>query len=388
MREFIGILKKVRCVVALVCLFMAINVSGKQFVVVIDAGHGGGDYGALGVATNEKTINLNVALKLGKLIDDKMDGVKVVYTRSTDRFISLQQRANIANKADGNLFISIHTNSVDKSARNRTTVSGAATYTLGMHKTEDNLAVAKRENSVIKLEKDYSTTYQGFDPNSTESYIIFEINQSKHVEQSVDFASRVQREFVRVADRKNNGVRQAGFWVLAKTSMPAVLVELDFICNPTVEKFLSSNDGRERLAKSIFNAFKSYYKSYYSGVDKNATEKSKRKKDKRNVSDDELCETSTQDDESQVGQTEEVVKPDKDAIEYRVQIFTSPKKLKSNSSQLRNLDDVNYYYENGVYKYTCGSVSDKKDALSLQKKMRKKFPQAFVVEFVNGKRVK
>lgn len=373
---------------ALVCLFMAINVSGKQFVVVIDAGHGGGDYGALGVATNEKTINLNVALKLGKLIDDKMDGVKVVYTRSTDRFISLQQRANIANKADGNLFISIHTNSVDKSARNRTTVSGAATYTLGMHKTEDNLAVAKRENSVIKLEKDYSTTYQGFDPNSTESYIIFEINQSKHVEQSVDFASRVQREFVRVADRKNNGVRQAGFWVLAKTSMPAVLVELDFICNPTVEKFLSSNDGQERLAKSIFNAFKSYYKSYYSGVDKNATEKSKRKKDKRNVSDDELCETSTQDDESQVGQTEEVVKPDKDAIEYRVQIFTSPKKLKSNSSQLRNLDDVNYYYENGVYKYTCGSVSDKKDALSLQKKMRKKFPQAFVVEFVNGKRVK
>ena len=388
MREFIGILKKVRCVVALVCLFMAINVSGKQFVVVIDAGHGGGDYGALGVATNEKTINLNVALKLGKLIDDKMDGVKVVYTRSTDRFISLQQRANIANKADGNLFISIHTNSVDKSARNRTTVSGAATYTLGMHKTEDNLAVAKRENSVIKLEKDYSTTYQGFDPNSTESYIIFEINQSKHVEQSVDFASRVQREFVRVADRKNNGGRQAGFWVLAKTSMPAVLVELDFICNPTVEKFLSSNDGQERLAKSIFNAFKSYYKSYYSGVDKNATEKSKRKKDKRNVSDDELCETSTQDDESQVGQTEEVVKPDKDAIEYRVQIFTSPKKLKSNSSQLRNLDDVNYYYENGVYKYTCGSVSDKKDALSLQKKMRKKFPQAFVVEFVNGKRVK
>ena len=388
MREFIGILKKVRCVVALVCLFMVINVSGKQFVVVIDAGHGGGDYGALGVATNEKTINLNVALKLGKLIDDKMDGVKVVYTRSTDRFISLQQRANIANKADGNLFISIHTNSVDKSARNRTTVSGAATYTLGMHKTEDNLAVAKRENSVIKLEKDYSTTYQGFDPNSTESYIIFEINQSKHVEQSVDFASRVQREFVRVADRKNNGVRQAGFWVLAKTSMPAVLVELDFICNPTVEKFLSSNDGQERLAKSIFNAFKSYYKSYYSGVDKNATEKSKRKKDKRNVSDDELCETSTQDDESQVGQTEEVVKPDKDAIEYRVQIFTSPKKLKSNSSQLRNLDDVNYYYENGVYKYTCGSVSDKKDALSLQKKMRKKFPQAFVVEFVNGKRVK
>lgn len=388
MSEFIGILKKVRCVVALVCLFMSINVSGKQFVVVIDAGHGGGDYGALGVTTNEKTINLNVALKLGKLIDDKMDGVKVVYTRSTDRFISLQQRANIANKADGNLFISIHTNSVDKSARNRTTVSGAATYTLGMHKTEDNLAVAKRENSVIKLEKDYSTTYQGFDPNSTESYIIFEINQSKHVEQSVDFASRVQREFVRVADRKNNGVRQAGFWVLAKTSMPAVLVELDFICNPTVEKFLSSNDGQERLAKSIFNAFKSYYKSYYSGVDKNATEKSKRKKDKRNVSDDELCETSTQDDESQVGQTEEVVKPDKDAIEYRVQIFTSPKKLKSNSSQLRNLDDVNYYYENGVYKYTCGSVSDKKDALSLQKKMRKKFPQAFVVEFVNGKRVK
>lgn len=366
----------------------AMCAGAKPFVVVIDAGHGGKDYGALGEKVNEKTVNLNVALKLGKLIEDKIDDVKVVYTRKDDRFLTLQQRADVANRAEGDLFISIHTNSVDKSSRNRTTVNGSATYTLGMHKTAENLAVAKRENSVIKLEKDYSTTYQGFDPNSTESYIIFEINQSKHVEQSVDFAQRVQREFSRVAGRKNNGVRQAGFWVLAKTSMPAVLVELEFICNPTIEKYIGSDDGQDKLAESIFNAFKSYHKSYYSSLKSaNKQDGKKKKKDAslRDNGEEKDAEVANKDDKSPKQDYDNVPK---DVTEYRVQFLTSPRKLKDNDKSLRDVEQVNYYYENGIYKYTSGSVTDKKEALSLQNRLRKKFPQAFIVSFKNGKRIK
>lgn len=157
--------------------------------------------------------------------------------------------------------MSIHTNSVDKKSPSRYTVTGSETYTLGLHRSNENLEVAKRENSVIELEDDYSAKYQGFDPNSAESYIIFELNQSKHMEQSINFASYVQGEFKKCG-QVDKGVRQAGFWVLAKTGMPAVLVELDFICNPKREKFLSSDDGQEKLAKSLFNAFCQYKEGY------------------------------------------------------------------------------------------------------------------------------
>lgn len=389
MRRFVEKNTVLRMLVAAAAAMTVFAVSCKQFTVVIDAGHGGKDYGACGKKVYEKTVNLNVALKLGEMIADEMKDVKVVYTRSDDRFLTLQQRADKANKASGDLFISIHTNSVDKSAKGRTSINGASTYTLGMHKTEENLAVAKRENSVMKLEDDFTTTYQGFDPNSTESYIIFEISQSRHVEQSVDFAMRVQREFSNTAGRKNNGVRQAGFWVLAKTSMPAVLVELDFICNPTVESFLGSSEGQTKLAKSIFNAVKSYKKSFYSETsDEPAQDKGKKKKKnkkKNKVVEEEIYS------EPEVAAGNEAVQseqPVDDRIEYRVQLFTTPKKLKANDERIKDLDGINYYYENGLYKYTCGSVTDKKEALSLQKKMRKRFSQAFLVTFKNGKRIK
>lgn len=219
-----------------------------------------------------------------------MDDVKVVYTRDGDYFKELQERAEIANKAHGDLFISIHTNSVDKKNKRRTTIKGAATYTLGLHRSAENLAVAKRENSVMMLEDDFSTTYCGFDPNSTESYIIFELSQNQHMEQSIDFASKVQAEMVTTAGRQDNGVRQAGFWVLAKTGMPAVLIELEFICNPTSEAFLASENGQTKFAKSIFNAFKSYKLSYdrKSGVmkDKRKDKKKDRKTDNEEVAAD------------------------------------------------------------------------------------------------------
>ncbi|WP_290142192.1 N-acetylmuramoyl-L-alanine amidase family protein, partial [Muribaculum intestinale] len=177
------------------------------------------------------------ALRVRRLLD-KYSGLKVVMTRSTDVFLSLQQRADVANKAHGDLFVSVHVNSVDKRSKNRNTVKGASVYTLGLHRSNANFEVAKRENSVIELEPDYSATYQGFDPNSTESYIIFELSQNKHLNQSIDFAQFAQQQLTSTAGRADRGVMQAGFWVLLASAMPAALVELDFICNPEVEKFL------------------------------------------------------------------------------------------------------------------------------------------------------
>ena len=238
----------------MLCVF-----ESQAFTVVIDAGHGGRDAGALGRRSREKNINLAVALALGNLIKSNLPDVKVVYTRSTDVFVELDQRARIANKAKADLFISIHTNST-ASGRSGTKVCGAETYTLGMHRAAENLAVAKRENSVITLESNYEQRYEGFDPSSSESYIIFELMQDQNMAASVDFASRVQNQFRATAGRVNKGVHQAGFLVLRQTSMPSVLVELGYINNFNEETFLMSADGQQKMARSIFNAFRDYYK--------------------------------------------------------------------------------------------------------------------------------
>ncbi len=233
------------------------------FTVVIDAGHGGKDVGAKGRKTNEKAVNLDVALALGRLIEKEYGKkeVKVVYTRDGDYFVTLQGRCDKANKANGNLFISIHCNSVDEKSPRRNTVNGASVYTLGLGRSKENLEVAKRENSVMMLEPDYTTTYSGFDPNSAESYIVFEMTQNRHLNQSIKFAALTQKQLVSNAGRADKGIRQDIFWVLVHTGMPAVLIELDFICNPTVEKFMMSDKGVDKMATSIFNAFCDYYKS-------------------------------------------------------------------------------------------------------------------------------
>lgn len=233
------------------------------FTVVIDAGHGGKDVGAKGKKTNEKSVNLDVALALGRLIEKEYGKkeVKVVYTRDGDYFVTLQGRCDKANKANGNLFISIHCNSVDEKSPRRNTVNGASVYTLGLGRSKENLEVAKRENSVMMLEPDYTTTYSGFDPNSAESYIVFEMTQNRHLNQSIKFAALTQKQLVSNAGRADKGIRQDIFWVLVHTGMPAVLIELDFICNPTVEKFMLSDKGVDKMATSIFNAFCDYYKS-------------------------------------------------------------------------------------------------------------------------------
>lgn len=250
---------------AVVAMLAVFPVSGRsntksddEFVVVIDAGHGGKDVGAADNGVTEKSINLGVALKAGEMIKEKLKNVKVVFTRDDDTYLTLQQRADKANKAKGDLFISVHTNSVDKSNKNRTTVNGSSVYVLGLHKDQNNMAVARRENAVIELESNYQQKYSGFDPTSDASYIIFEMAQKKNLNRSIRFADMVQKELVKTATRKDRGVHQAGFWVLWATSMPAVLIELDFICNPNQAKYMGSSQGQQQLATAIFNAVKAY----------------------------------------------------------------------------------------------------------------------------------
>ncbi|MBL7857870.1 MAG: N-acetylmuramoyl-L-alanine amidase [Cyclobacteriaceae bacterium] len=225
----------------------------KIDVVVIDAGHGGKDSGTLGKASKEKDVALKIALKLGANIEKNLPGVKVIYTRKDDRFIPLDERADIANKNKADLFICIHSN-----ANPNTKAFGTETYVMGLHKDESNLEVAKRENSVILLDENYKERYEGFDPNSAESYILFSLNQSAYQENSLNFASKVEAQFKNRAGRASRGVKQAGFWVLWRTTMPSVLIETGFLSNGTEEQFLVSDSGQELIASGIYRAFKEY----------------------------------------------------------------------------------------------------------------------------------
>ncbi len=260
---------KVRLIVTLytllIILLASFSIEGAnkekdkdKITIVLDPGHGGKDFGATENGAKEKDINLKVAKKLQEMIEKKLKDINVVMTRSTDVYLTLQQRADVANDADGDLFMSIHVNSVDKKSRNRQTVKGSSVYVLGLHRDQDNMKVAMRENSVIELESDYKEKYSGFDPSKDESYIIFEMAQKRNLGESIRVASDAQNELVDTAGRANRGVRQAGFWVLWATSMPAVLVELDFICNPESVKYMTSEKGENELAESLFNAIKKF----------------------------------------------------------------------------------------------------------------------------------
>ena len=236
---------------------------GQRFVLVIDAGHGGKDNGASGKISKEKNINLNIALAFGRMVENNCPDVKVVYTRKTDVFVTLQGRADIANRHKANLFISIHTNSMPPGV---TGPSGTETYTVGMHSGKENLAVAKRENSVITQEANYRAVYKNFDPNKSESYIIFEFMRDRNMKQSVELARHIQTAYG-TQGRKNKGVHQAGFLVLLATGMPSVLTEVGFISNPEEERFLNSKEGIQKLARALYNGFRAYRNRHSSAVD-------------------------------------------------------------------------------------------------------------------------
>lgn len=230
-----------------------------RFVLAIDPGHGGNDLGTSGSRLHEKNVTLQVARLLRDMLAERLgDSVKVVMTRDADIFVPLRERAAIANRANADLFVSIHVNSIAKRSRGRRTIKGTSVYTLGLHKSEANLSVAMAENAVIELEEDFSEAYQGFDPNVSESYIIFELGQNRNMEQSLEMASLAQHFLVSHAGRADREVRQAGFLVLWATKMPAVLVELDFMCNPDIERYFGTERGRKELAESLYLAVDAY----------------------------------------------------------------------------------------------------------------------------------
>ena len=364
-------------------LVAATGAGKKTFTLVIDPGHGGHDSGAVGAMSKEKNINLNVALAFGRLVEANCPDVNVIYTRKTDVFIPLGERANIANRNKADLFISVHTNALPKGRVAR----GFEVYTLGMHRAADNLAVAKRENSVISLEKDYRQRYQGFDPNSSESYIMFEFIQDRNMSKSVELAKYIQKEACASAGRNDKGVHQAGFLVLRATSMPSCLIELGFITTPDEERFLNSQDGISRLARGIYNAFAKYKNKHYtSSVVPYVKEESLPEPDREMMA-AQTIESKTA--ENAISATEEVP-----AIEdtagmpvFKVQILISNKPLSTNNSLFKGITGVESYVEDNYVKYTYGASTDLNKILRVRQHLLEKFPQAFVIAFKDGEKM-
>lgn len=403
----------------LLALFFVLPAAGakeKTFTVVIDAGHGGKDPGARGSIINEKAINLGVALKLGALISENCKGVRVIYTRKTDVFIELDERANIANRNKADLFISVHTNSVKKGS----TVCGTETYTLGLARTDENLAVAMRENSAILLEDNYLQKYEGFDPNSSESYIIFEFMQNKHLEQSISLASEVQKSLTK-AKRTNRGVRQAGFLVLRKTSMPSILVELGYISNRQEERFMKTTEGQQQLATALYNAFVKYKWEYDrkggalsadgkelpapvyvdTGVSNKREATTAPPGSEADIANRKKQATTAVRARTTVAKEHTTNPPkqtraraasansaEKGQIVYKVQILTSDKKLSPGSKLFKGYKPIDHFVEKGIYKYTYGGTSSFEVARKLRRQAAKDFKGAFIVAFKDGKKVK
>lgn len=319
--------------------------------VVIDAGHGGKDPGAINGKTLEKNITLSVALKLGKLIEDNYPDVKVIYTRKTDKFVELHDRAAIANKNNADLFISIHVNA----ATNRS-AQGHETFVMGTAKSQSNLEVCQLENSVIVLENDYTSKYEGFDPSNPESYIIFSLLQNSHLEQSLDFATLVQQKAGTSPIKRDRGVKQGNLLVLWKCTMPAVLIELGFISNSSDLKSLKGTANQQAMAKYIFNAFKEYKKGYDTDI--------YIPEEKQVTSGSEATATATA-----TATTES----------FGIQIMAVSKILKEKSKELKGYTP-RYFKSGKYYKYYIGEYSSREEAQKALPKIKKSFPQAFIIK--------
>jgi len=354
----------------------ALRSPGTQVkTVVIDPGHGGKDPGCHGDFAHEKDICLAVSLKLGALIEKHFSDVKVVYTRKTDVFVELHNRAKIANDNKADLFICIHVN-----AGGDGKAYGTETWVMGLHKTETNLAVAKRENSVIEYEDDYKQQYEGFDPNSVEGSILFSLYQSAYMSQSILFAKKVQDEVKTHANRHDRGVRQAGFLVLVYTAMPAVLIETGFATNKEEEKFLGSKKGETLMAESIFQAFVNYKKEIegdrYLGMSKEYTPTSGSFKE----DDTPPKNNEVKDNTDSVNHDNEVVNSNETV--YKVQFLSSKTKIDLNSKDFKSIKKVTYVYENGWYKYMSGETNDMSAAKSIKSDLvTLGYKDAFIVSF-------
>ena len=335
----------------------------KPFTVVIDPGHGGVDPGALGRKSKEKDINMNVSKLLASMIDDKYPEVKVIFTRTTDVKIPLVERADIANKANADLFISIHSN-----ASKSKTANGCETFTLGAGSSVEAKAAAMYENEVILSEDNFEEIYKGFDPRSSESYIIFELIRNHDMELSAEIAQMVQVGMVKESKLTNRGVSSAGFLVLHRTVMPSILVELGFITNSKDENLIASKEGQKKLAKGIFEGFSKYYEIYG------------QKKEKSN--DKPVVKTN----ESKINNTTPQKEVSKDKPVFKLQIFASSSKLVPGDKRFKG-EKAQYYTENGVYKYTIGESNSYEEIQQIKKNLSEKFKEAFVVAFLNGKKI-
>ncbi|PJF01208.1 N-acetylmuramoyl-L-alanine amidase family protein [Prevotella intermedia] len=402
--------KRISLFLIMFCLFALASVSAKdKFTVVIDPGHGGKDVGAVGAISNEKSINLNIALALGNLIEQNLSDVRVIYTRKTDVFISLKGRAEIANRAKADLFISVHTNSVPPT---KTPPQGFQVYTLGMHRAKDNLDVAMRENSVISLEKGYEKTYQGFDPNSSESYIMFEILQSANMEKSVELARLIQRSVCSKANRNDKGVHQAGFLVLRETSMPSCLIELGFITSNEEEQFLNSSRGIDLMARGIYEAFVEY-KNIYDGKvtipyrpstknqlpienvlgrlsnnTKTPAEQVEMPKRIKVVTQPRTTQTPTV--KHQRNREERHTSLDEASASiplFKIQIFAINRELSLDSELFKGYKNISFEVDGSLHKYMIGANEDYYEILRLKEELKQEFPEAFIVAFKNGQRM-
>ena len=331
--------------------------SDDKFVVIIDPGHGGRDSGTRGKFSKEKDVALSISLKVGAYIEQNLKDVKVIYTRKTDVYPELHERANIANKNKADLFMSIHVDGVkDKKVR------GTSTFAMGLHVNEESLAVAKRENAVIMKEKNYKSNYAGFDPNSPESYIRISLEQNSYMELSLLLASKIQDQFKNRAGRKSRGVKQAGFVVLWQTTMPSVLIETGFLTNPSEEKYLNSEYGQDIIASGIYRAFRDY----------------KNEISKKTISSEELNKIESNNSSKEKSNSN---------IVFSVQIASSNKQVKLDPKNFSGIKNVKEIKINGSYKYVVASESNYNQINRDYKKIKKIIPDAFIVAFKDGKKI-
>ena len=394
--------KKITLLLALMCMLVVTAfAANKHFTLVIDPGHGGHDAGARGAISMEKNINLTVALRFGKYVEQNMPEVRVIYTRKQDVFIPLHERANIANRANADLFISVHTNALPAGKVAR----GFETYTLGMHRAKDNLDVAMRENSVISMEKGFEQTYEGFDPKSSESYIIFEFIQGKNMERSVDLARMIQRSVCDSGCRPDKGVHQAGFLVLRETSMPSCLIELGFITTPDEERLLNDNAKVDDIAKGIYEAFAKYKNKYDRSVSvpyraanrqestlpKIVPDSYKEEADNRRVKKQEpvrktrAAKTDDSDRKADTVASQSRNAP-KDAPVFKLQIFVGNRNLRKGDAHFKGETEFDSFQEGNLVKYTLGASTNYNEIYRLRKEKMEKFPEAFIIAFKNGKK--
>ena len=394
--------------VAAFMILVVADVAARQFTLVIDAGHGGHDAGAKGSFSYEKNINLKMALAFGRYVEKNCPDVKVIYTRKTDVFVPLHKRADIANKNRADVFISIHTNALPGGRIAR----GMETYTMGMRRSNEKLSAAQRENAVITYESDYKERYEGYDPNSPESAIMFEFIHDKNMAKSVELAKHVQKSVCSTANRPDKGVKQDVFLVLRETSMPACLIELGFITTPDEERLLNDDASIDNIARGIYNAFAKYKNDNYSGVNvplvapkesdkvslptlipQDDADKQKNRNAARN------SETTASKPQSAPSQPRRAAAKtvnapagtskadDDDAPVFKVQIMANATKEAKNSPRFKGYDGIDMYEEGGMYKYTIGASTNYNAINRLRASLATEFPGCFIVAFRNGSKM-